>query len=536
MANVAVAGDKKSPRSSNVTTSNKAPSKKAPPTKPRSQPQAKPHAKPQSQPQAKPQSRPRPAAPTVRNRTTPRATQPARPTTRTTRQNPFSRSTTLVKPRQSRGWNQPRITTPQRTNAQPLKPKATTPGGSVHTVPTIKIIRGSDVTTIEPDRPSSSRKRELDALLTGLGTQPARPIRVPDSIDDQDFGTKPELAPGDIAIAEAEDQAQPVDHEQTTSGWDSESHHDHDDHDHGHGHGHGHGHDHDHEHHHNDCWRRCAGDGFNLWFRFGSPLWCRSGWGFGYIENCGWWWWARDGFCSPSWRSPWYRSCWWSPSVYAWSCYRGWSTWNVSSTIVVQQSSPLPAAQTSTTQSGATTPAPMATTPGTGDAIVLERPDGSIVIASPSQAWLYLGYGETTLAADLFAAMLQEEPNATEYLLGYTLALACSPDANNTKLAALALEEVLRLDAGVLLNVPLDRVLREQLNTLKLRLLLDARGVDLDPSSVLLLAAVRTILGEEISALAAVSVAEQIFGATPGSTALRTLLEQLRTSNQISMR
>ena len=157
------------------------------------------------------------------------------------------------------------------------------------------------------------------------------------------------------------------------------------------------------------------------------------------------------------------------------------------------------------------------------------------MIASPSQAWLYLGYGETTLAAEIFAAFLQESPNATEYLLGYTLALACT-GSDETRLAALVLEEVLRLDAGVLLSVPLDLALHERLGELKLKLLLMGRGVEIDSGSLLLLAAVRTILGEETSALAALRVAEELFGPTPGSQALRRLLEQLRDTDLISMR
>ena len=223
-----------------------------------------------------------------------------------------------------------------------------------------------------------------------------------------------------------------------------------------------------------------------------------------------------------------------------WGRYPGWSYWGVNTTVVVQQQPIIVNQQqqaapltTSTPQTTTILPAPA---PAQGEAIVIERPDGSIVIASPSQAWLYLGYGETALAAELFAAMLQENPVATEYLLGYTLSLACSPDEAETKLASLALEEVLRLDAGVLLSVPLDPTLRERLTELKLRLLLDSRGVEIEPGSVMLLAAVRTILGEEVAALAAISVAEQIFGATPGSSALRSLLEELRAANLISMR
>ena len=83
----------------------------------------------------------------------------------------------------------------------------------------------------------------------------------------------------------------------------------------------------------NGCWTQCCNDGFNFWFNYGSPFWGGFGWGFGYVNDCGWWWWAGDGFCSPWWRSPWNSYCWWYPSPY-WGWNQGW--WNYT-TVLVQQ-------------------------------------------------------------------------------------------------------------------------------------------------------------------------------------------------------
>jgi hypothetical protein len=162
-----------------------------------------------------------------------------------------------------------------------------------------------------------------------------------------------------------------------------------------------------------------------------------------------------------------------------------------------------------------------------------ERADGTLVIASRSQTWEILATGDGALAAEVFAAFLEEAPEANDLLLGYTLALAVN---DRIDLAGLVLEEVLARDAFVLLEVPMTVGLQEQLRTLKLGILLDARGTETSFESIMLLAGIRTILGEDRTAVAALKAAERIHQATPGSRALGSLLDRLERATQLSMR
>lgn len=486
-ADVVHASDKKGKQSKPTTSA-----PKATPPRPSAPKAAPPKASP---PKASP-SRPTPP----RTTSPPKAKAPNRPqapkrpaVTTPTRSNPTrfvfpSRPSRTKSPDTNPGTRTPGFTIPRTPGSvTPATPDARGPktGGT----------KGSDSAS------TLARKKELDAILTrinGGGKPTSTSLPKPNPDTDSSGSDAPITIPDGTEIPE------------------------------GHGEDGDHDHGHDEHHHHGECWTPCSGDGFNFWFRFGSPFWGGCGWGFGFVDGCGWWWWANDGYCAPWWYSPWSTYCWWYPSPY-WGWYPNWS----SSTTVIVQQPVIVNQQTSTTLIAGSPPM---TTMSQGDTVVVERADGSIVIASASQAWLYLGYGDPELAAELFAALLEKQPDATDYLLGYTLALASTGDRGQVQLAALALEEVLRLDAGVLLSVPMDEQLRERMTALKLQLLLQSRGIDVDSGTIMLLAAVRTVLGEHASALSALRVAEDLFGQTPGSESLRRLLEMLRESDLLSMR
>lgn len=214
------------------------------------------------------------------------------------------------------------------------------------------------------------------------------------------------------------------------------------------------------------------------------------------------------------------------------------SYWNT--TVVVQQpiyiSTPQPQpsvaiAATNAPSSPITTTAASGPLP-TGSAITFVSDDGQAVIVSRSQAWQILASDDAKLATEVFAAFLDDEPEANDLLLGYTLALALD---GQMALAGLALEEVLARDAYVLLTVPMTMTLRERLGELKLRILLDARGAETDLDSIMVLATVRTILGEDRAARAALVFAERLMGGeTPGTKALRQLLDALIEAPRVS--
>ena len=98
-------------------------------------------------------------------------------------------------------------------------------------------------------------------------------------------------------------------------------------------------------------------------------------------------------------------------------------------------------------------------------------------------------------------------------------------------------EEVLARNAFVLLEVPMTYALDQRLKALKLGILLDARGSETDVDAIMMLAVVRTILGEDSAARSALRVVDQLTptGPTPGSEALASLLDSLLEGPQVSL-
>jgi hypothetical protein len=280
------------------------------------------------------------------------------------------------------------------------------------------------------------------------------------------------------------------------------------------------------------CWQLGWRGQFGLCLRIGFPYDpCNWRWGLRYCASDNLWYqWRRRGFCSNAWITPLQCRTYW-PWSYPNNHWLSWgSTWNTTYVVYDTPAAPLP--EPEVPLFGYDLPVQVAELEPSS-ITNFERADGTLVIASRSQTWEILATGDGALAAEVFAAFLEEAPEANDLLLGYTLALAVNDQID---LAGLVLEEVLARDAFVLLEVPMTVGLQEQLRTLKLSILLDARGTETSFESIMLLASIRTILGEDQTALAALKAAERIHQATPGSRALGALLDRLDRATQLSMR
>ena len=457
----------------------------------------------------------------------------------------------------------PRTTdTKTPTRSSTFAPVIRSPGGEVRTVPRITIVR-------KPDHVSSGKSPDGSKVigtraetLTGVLGRPGSNVKPtkPDTETTSNpllFGTKDRDKPKQrpTAIRFPDPTGTPLEGgSNDRPGQGSNQ---------GGGHGNGHqgggnqgdgGHDDDHHHHdhhgnqgHNGnghhqtscnlpwntfCWQLGWRGQFGLCLRIGFPYDpCNWRWGLRYCASDNLWYqWHRRGFCSNAWITPLHCRTYW-PWSYPNNHWLSWgSTWNTTYVVYDTPVAPLP--EPEVPLFGYDLPVQVAELEPSS-VTNFERADGTLVIASRSQTWEILATGDGALAAEVFAAFLEEAPEANDLLLGYTLALAVN---DRIDLAGLVLEEVLARDAFVLLEVPMTVGLQEQLRTLKLGILLDARGTETSFESIMLLAGIRTILGEDRTAVAALKAAERIHQATPGSRALGDLLDRLDQATQLSMR